>query len=40
MNNAFTANDNLVLIRRLILTTLCWKNQVIRLWPIYAERSS
>lgn len=40
MNNVSPLNHNLVLNRRLILTTLCWKNQVIRLWPINAERSS
>jgi len=45
MNNAFTV-DNLPAINKvnlnrcLNLTTLCWKTQVIRLWPLYAERSS
>jgi len=40
MNNAFTSNHKLVLNRRLTLTTSCWKSMAIRLWQIYAERTS
>jgi len=40
MNNAFITKHNLVLNRYLVLPTSCWPNQVIRLWPFYAERSS
>lgn len=40
MINTFTAKQNLMLNRALILATLCWQSQAIRLWPINAERSS